>query len=292
MIHLVGTNSLSTTTQGQSKVPSLEGSEWEVKVKQSSPDGMLQIATYAFRRQGEVVLSITTANSAWTRPRIQYNSPGSGRVEEERGRAVVVPGVPPGSIASTVSEAGTYKQHGNSVHLEFPDHTVDATIFGNRIEGEILYKQTNIKEKWAVTKISAVTNTSSAGMAPISPKPEPNLKLRANGSYNASALEVLVDSRFGISWGETSVNATLKIASLSDKDIKVDVLIDGRNYRQGTLTGFIDSYGNLQLRGQLVDSSRAVFETQLSLTLVDGSLSKGNYVSGYGIFTITGKLSF
>ncbi|HXQ69608.1 MAG TPA: hypothetical protein VN844_03950, partial [Pyrinomonadaceae bacterium] len=124
----------------------LQGTEWEVKIKQSPPDGMFQVATYAFGDRGKVVLTVVTGNAVWTPPRIQYNSPGSGRVLEERGRAVVVPGIDPASIVSTASEEGTYEQDGNSVHVEFPDHIVNATIKGTRIEGDIRYKSTGRKE--------------------------------------------------------------------------------------------------------------------------------------------------
>jgi hypothetical protein len=130
----------------------LPGTEWEVKIKQPPPEGMFQVAAYAFGDGGKVVLTIATGNAASVPPRIQYNSPGPGRVEEERGRATVVPGIDPASILSAVSEEGTYKQNGDSLHMEFPDHVVDATIKGTRIEGEIRYKESGQKDKWVVTK--------------------------------------------------------------------------------------------------------------------------------------------
>lgn len=69
---------------------------------------------------------------------------------------------------------GTYKQKGSSVRLEFSDHIINATIKGNRMEGEATSKLSNKKAKWAAEKTSEPTErnnrTQNAPSARNNPK--------------------------------------------------------------------------------------------------------------------------
>jgi hypothetical protein len=293
MIQLLSTPFLAKTSE-QSQPPSLKATTWEFSTSLDS-NHSLQIVQYGFRSSGRVERLIITKDMVGIPDRIQYNTSGVGRPEDERGRATVVPGIPPGQIVDTRGDTGTYEQNGSSVHLEFSDQKINAIIHGNRMEGETISGTS--KAKWVVTRRTGDANilsTSSDGVVRRSdPVPDPDRKFRPSGSYRGRASEVLVENRFGISWGEAQVNITVKVKGIdNDGNVMAEILVDGRNYRQGTLSGNTDAAGTLQLTGDLVDSSGGTFQTRLSLILDEGSLTKGIYVSRFGIFTITGKLSF
>jgi hypothetical protein len=50
-------------------------------------------------------------------------------------------------------EKGEYRQQGTSIHIEFPDYVIDATINGNRMDGQITDKKSNEKARWAAERI-------------------------------------------------------------------------------------------------------------------------------------------
>lgn len=134
---LLPTNSFLSEAYSQSKTPRLEGTRWEFTINLDG-GSLIQVVEYTFRASGKVDMLVGTADAVGVPPRIVYHSPAAGVPEEERGRAVVVPGTPAGQIMDMRGESGTYEQNGNSIHLEFSDHKINATISGNRMEGEVI----------------------------------------------------------------------------------------------------------------------------------------------------------
>ena len=83
---------------------------------------------------------------------------------------------------------GTYKQNGNSIHIEISAYEIEATIKGNQMEGYVtLAVESNQKALWMATRISAESNNSAASNVKESLPPnvirEANGKLRPADGY-------------------------------------------------------------------------------------------------------------
>ncbi len=133
-------NPFLLTAQSQSTLPNLEDTEWKVTIFDFYASSLELIPVeviYGFRKQGKVGLMAA----------IQYQPPLE--VSADGSLYFVPPTLNRVSIPN-----GTYKQAGNSLRLEFSDHIINATIKGNRMEGEATSKVSNKKAKWAAEKNS------------------------------------------------------------------------------------------------------------------------------------------
>jgi hypothetical protein len=98
----------------------------------------------------------------------RFGSEGIAQWEATRDYAF---GVPSGSSADKTSQAlrgsnqgekamvvrqdlkGTYRQNGASVHMDFDDHFIDATVQGERMDGEAVSKETGKKARWSAVLV-------------------------------------------------------------------------------------------------------------------------------------------
>lgn len=150
-----------TSNAQNSNSLNLEDTEWQA-TETNYYTSYYPAATiiYGFRAQSKVRVLVTVVDSPPPQTSIdpvtgqwktQYYSP---------------------TIRSVSDLTGTYKQNGNSIRLELPDYFINATIKGNRINGDITNKESNAKVKWAAERISGgnktnSTNNNSASAATI-----------------------------------------------------------------------------------------------------------------------------
>lgn len=272
--------------QGQNKTPDLEGTRWESPLQING--GLAQIIEYRFRKTGKVDMVVYTVDAVGIPNRIEYNTPGVGRPEEERGRAVLVPGIAPPQIVDTRSEIGTYKQNGNTINMEFFGQKIKAIIRDHRIEGEVI--KGNTKEKWLVMKGSEGGDPSFTSPGGAGPVRQADLELRADATYSATASEVIIVDRLNLRTGPFTVNASMKITSIDKNgNITADVDIGGR---KGMLSGRIDAVSGLKLIGMLGDSHGATHEAMLIGTVKAGSLIAMKYGLRSGATRVTGEVQF
>lgn len=285
-IQILPTDSFPLRAQDQNNTPGLEGTRWESPLLLNG--GLARVVEYRFHKSGKVEMVVYTADAVGIPDRIQHNTSGPGRPEEERGRAVLVQGIPALQTSDTRSTTGTYKRNGNSVDLEFSDHKVNAIIRGNRMEGEMI--KGDAREKWVVIKGSEGDNPSFTSDGRVMPVRKADLKLRADATYTATASEVIIVDRLNLTSGPFTVNASMKITNIdNDGNVRVEVFIGGR---KGTLLGRIDTVSGLQLTGTLVDSYNATHEATLIATVKDGSLTTMKYVLRSGVTRVTGEFQF
>jgi hypothetical protein len=248
---------------------------------------LAQVVEYKFHKSGKVEMVVYTADAVGIPDRIQYNTSGPGRPEEERGRAVLVQGIPALQTSNTRSQTGTYKRSGNAVDLEFSDRKVNAIIRGNRMEGEMI--KGDGREKWMVIKGSE-GDPSSTSAGSVTPVRKADLKLRADVTYTATASELIIVDRLKLTGGPFTVNFSMKITNIdNDGNVRAEVFIGGR---KGTVLGRIDAASGLQLTGILVDSYNATHEATLIAAIKDGSLTTMKYVLRSGATRVTGEFQF
>ena len=285
-IQILPTASFPLRAQGQNNTPGLEGTRWESPLLLNG--GLAQIVEYRFHRSGKVEMVVHTVDAVGIPDRIQYNTSGPGRPEEERGRAVLVPGIAPPQIVDTRSETGTYKQNGNAINMEFFGQKIKAIIRDNRMEGEVI--KGNTKEKWLVIKGSEGGDPSFTSPGGAVPVRQADLKLRADATYSATASEVIIVDRLNLRTGPFTVNASMKITSIDKNgNITADVDIGGR---KGMLSGRIDAVSGLRLTGMLGDSHGATHEAMLIGTAKAGSLTAMKYELRSGATRVTGEFQF
>lgn len=148
---LSATASKPANTQDRRQPEAVAGTRWEGTIYPAS--GFLIVQIVEFLDSGKVVMSFVTA-SLGKADRIQINSSAPGPPEEERGRWNIVTGTPV-QILDTRTEVGTYKQNGGSIQLEFADRRIDATLRGTTMEGAVVSKNSQTRERWLVGKKSS-----------------------------------------------------------------------------------------------------------------------------------------
>jgi hypothetical protein len=136
---------------------------------------------YEFGKQGKVSVLIITTDLTGTPPEIDWKT------------NTVTPGILPGS-ANAVNVTGRYKQYSNSIHLDFSDLSIDATINGNRMEGETTNKKTNQKAKWMATRASEASNSMSAT---VRRKSSSNGDSSATTNINPSEMKAKLNAYLG-----------------------------------------------------------------------------------------------
>jgi tetratricopeptide (TPR) repeat protein len=104
---------------------------------------------YGFEKQGKVALSLAAV--MMQPPRRTLDMDGNWKTE------TYAP-----TVERMIVPNGKYSQNGNSIRIEFSDHVINATLTGNRMEGEAVRKQSGKKAKWVADKIpNAGTNVDS-----------------------------------------------------------------------------------------------------------------------------------
>ena len=283
---LLPVDSFPSRSQGQNNLPGLEGTRWASPLLLNG--GLAQVVEYRFHKSGKVEMVVYIADAVGIPDRIQHNTSGPGRPEEERGRAVLVPGIAPPQTVDMKSETGTYKQNGNSINLEFSGQKIKAIIRDNRMEGEVI--KGDAKEKWLVIKGSEGSHPSFTSPGSAVPVRQEDLKLRSDATYTVTASEVIIVDRLNLRSGPFTVNASMKITSMdNNRNVRAEVSIGGR---KGMLLGRIDAVNGLQLTGMLVDSYNATHEATLIATVKEGSLTTMKYVLRSGATRVTGEFQF
>jgi len=134
----------------------IEGSEWQALIQWKNPSEIetTDVGKYTFGKQGKVdykYISNVVITSTRTLTKIYDRVTETIETRErETDKNVDI---------RTTGGNGTYTQNNTSIHLEFPDHTIDAVLKGNRMEGFITIKSTRERGLWDAEK----TSTSQSG---------------------------------------------------------------------------------------------------------------------------------
>ena len=173
----------SSNAQLRSASVNLEGTKWRgaATIYLNWGDIDTRYFDYTFAEKGKVHVQYNSEVTG-SRPQTRYNN-STQSYEQTYVNTVV--------SNSLFAEVGTYKQNGNSVHLDFSDHSLDATINSNGMEGIITLKLSGEKAKWGAAKISNdiqqnKLNSSSESTA-VTPNKKDSSKLPTE-SPNKSAL--------------------------------------------------------------------------------------------------------
>jgi hypothetical protein len=145
-------NTFISKAQSQATTPNLEGTGWRVVTTNLYPTASIvpPEVVYVFEGQG-VTISIDSDP-------LGIDPVGIPRVR--------------------TSARGTYSQSGNSVHIEFSDHVIDAKIEGDSLIGEFKLKASGGKAKW--TAIGQLTNKSNRT------NQTPNISNTTSSSFSVS----------------------------------------------------------------------------------------------------------
>jgi len=104
---------------------------------------------YDFDKQGKVKSTVIKNKSGGGEHKYVYDyvyNPATNRDESRLVSKYVL------TMPEFTSEIlnGTYEINGKSIYLDFPDHTIRATIYSGSIKGILTYKGTNEKEEWKI----------------------------------------------------------------------------------------------------------------------------------------------
>lgn len=137
--------------QRQSVSSGLEGTRWQAihtgEIHSALRDRSLSRQFFcSFEKQGQASCSVITTASSKIKYEQKYD-PIKRRVEYKQ---VLIPSMTlPGE-----HRVGSYKQNGNSVHIELSGYQVEATVNGDRMEGEITFRiESNQKARWVAKRI-------------------------------------------------------------------------------------------------------------------------------------------
>ena len=139
--------------QSGSNSSSLEGTKWTGETTTTLPNGLQSVTQYDYAFLGRKAVRVhfisQVAGWAWVN---EYNM-SLGKYENVYKFVV--------QSTDAGNESGTYKQSGNSIHIEFPNsHQIDAQINGNRMIGKLVTR-TSVKAIWSAEKVSS--NTEAKG---------------------------------------------------------------------------------------------------------------------------------
>lgn len=145
---LLPVGSIVPSAQGQSTTTQLklEGTKWRGAATTFLRMGDIDTRyfDYVFGEKGKV--------------RVQYNREVTGSRSETRWnnstQSYETTSVNTVISNSLFAEVGTYKQTGNSIHLDFGDHSIDAIVKSASMEGIITLKISGEKAKWGAQKTS------------------------------------------------------------------------------------------------------------------------------------------
>lgn len=131
----LSSNTLFLPVQAQSTSPDLEASEWQVTIKDFYN---FDTIIYRFDDKGKVELLVARIVARVLPPR-----PTRDPLDIEN-----IPMLQKGHFQ------GTFKRDGNSIRIEFSDHTIVATIKGTHMEGKARDKETGRTASWAADMVS------------------------------------------------------------------------------------------------------------------------------------------
>lgn len=280
--------------QSQSSLPKLEGTAWRVTTMAWYPIQGIPIV-YGFAEGGRAdVIALITYLSIATLPNLYYDRSGDGWKVE------------PGTMQSNsgvIQHTGTYKQTGTSIHLEFSDHIIDATIKGNRMEGEIRstqFAKIAKQSKWTAEKVSS--NTVTKEKDKLNNKPMQSSTISADKSDGgvlalADDLSVEVPRSLFVRTFEGRVSGSIRIEPFSEvvesglitlqidfykqDSLKVSFTLSGMS---GELSGEL-SDGRLQLQGVGIVKatlSEARYQCVVTGLFKEGTLNEGKYYCASG----------
>jgi len=146
----------------------LVGTSWntgQVIIPTQNTDNSVTALTrnYDFDRQGKVNCTIIKNKSAGGEYKLvwkwvlenQYNAV-TGKYEMQSVYKYVQDYVHTMPESNSEILKGIYEIKGKSIYLDFPDHTISATIYSNSMKGILIYKGTKEKERWEIEKTSGV----------------------------------------------------------------------------------------------------------------------------------------
>jgi hypothetical protein len=240
----------SSRAQNESSKSTLEGTEWRFVTDAAY---FLVEASYNFERQGRVTVVVITRDFA--------HDPQKPAVD---------------------AQVGTYTQEGNTVHLEFTDSYINATVKGSVMEGEMIGKnQAHERLKFRVTRTSEDNKERVSGgsaVADLSEPPGSAPKLRS-GTFKGDTIETVDDGQLS---EETSGIISVTIRSVESNSVNADVTLPGLT---GEMSGEIVDKGMLRLTGVLTLSeitSKAKFRCSLTAFIKGRTLTGGKYHCAYG----------
>ena len=288
----------------------LEG-EWNAKPQSTNNiyDNSLvdKTFTYTFDNQGKVVLYIFTYNGAGTKMESIQTSPSYDPQVNSKWEQRMVS--TPATTSSKI-ETGTYKIKGKSIHLEFPAYVIDAIIYVDSMEGTLIYKDTNQKEKWTLQHTSKENNreqnslmsdytdfvkrtskeqnstiyTSSDNQNKAVRNNSINLPIPAKKSISSVKLTVgtykVATTQSAIYRGvnlKENITFEIKVENIDEKgNVKARLYLGGG---EGRINGRVDEKGLLQLEGLYINSSNQEWSFKLKANVEDNTLNNGSFIN-------------
>ena len=269
----------SAKAQSQSTLPKLEGTAWRVTTTDWYPIKDIPII-YGFGEQGRAdVIALVTYVSVTELPYLYYDrSRDSWKVE-------------PGDMQSNsgaIQHTGRYKQNRTSIHLEFKDHIIDATIKGNQMEGEIKSTKGDpraVRARWSAERVIIKSQTSSdAGRKEVTKSVAGN-----SGDRGVAIAGDLDNSRntFLLTY-EADVSGTFKIGEFSGEErglLKIEMDIRNMDALKANFA-FNSMSGNLS--GKIYDNERLQLQ---GVGVLKGTLSENKYQCSVAALVRGGNLT-
>lgn len=153
-LFLMNSMLLAIKAQSQSNAPNLDGSQWQARIVWKSTETLStsDFAEYDFGKQRKVTYKyISVAEISVisvvpkTNPLLSPDDPQAFEGTETKKRSHT-------SVRNT-GGAGTYAQRGTMLHLDFPDHTIDASVKGKIMEGIITLKGRGERGLWDAERV-------------------------------------------------------------------------------------------------------------------------------------------
>jgi hypothetical protein len=165
--------SVSIKAQNPSTPINLEGTKWEGLIFNFNISNGLgsQQHIYIFEKESQVALKLVLIQPP--PPSFAYNAV-TGKYEPTINVTPV--------MSETSLEVGKYEVKGQSIHIEFSDHTIDAVINGNFMKGDVTNKRSGKKEEWMAKGILKVNNNSSPST--VVKTSYPNVVRDVNGKFS------------------------------------------------------------------------------------------------------------
>lgn len=140
---------LSAKAQSRVTSPQLEGTTWQARIswKNSEEISTSDFAEYVLGKQGRVkfrYISVVEISVIRLAPKPRKYLDDLSEYERKKDTST--------DIRNTRGD-GTYEQKGNVIHLEFSDHTIDASIKRDSMEGFIAIKSTGERGLWDAENI-------------------------------------------------------------------------------------------------------------------------------------------
>ena len=138
--------------QEQTVPASLKGTRWQAlqpnETYSRSLDRSLTREFFcSFGKRGKVSCSVIVTAASKVKDE-QYYDPISRRLKY---RKILIPR----QTLTTENRVGTYEQNGNSVRIELYAYEIEATVEGNRMEGELTLKlESNQRTRWVGRRIT------------------------------------------------------------------------------------------------------------------------------------------